>query len=68
MGIDGMDLNEIVKNLTSGDIPTGTLGGLGLAALVIAWKTARFLFKFFLILIGLALLASAVWWHLHYRH
>jgi hypothetical protein len=63
-----MDLNEIVKKLTSGDIPTGTLGGFGLVALVVALRTARRLVKFFFFLIGLALLGGAVWWHFHNRH
>jgi hypothetical protein len=63
-----MDLNEIVKKLTSGDIPTGTLGGFGLVAFVLAWRTAKGLVKFFFLLIGLALLAGAVWWHFHNRH
>jgi hypothetical protein len=62
-----MDINEIIKKITSGDIPTGTLGGVGIIALLLAVRTARGFVKFIFVLVGLALLAGAVWWHLNHR-
>lgn len=60
-----MSLQEIIKQATSGDIPTGTLGSGGIIALLIAVMVAKRSAKFILVLVGLALFAVAIWWHYH---
>jgi uncharacterized membrane protein YebE (DUF533 family) len=63
-----MDYKEILKNLTSGEVPTGAMGGGGILLLLLAVKTAKGLRKAVFVLAALALLAGAVWWHFHQRH
>ena len=60
-------LKAIIEKITSGDFPTGTLGGGGIIALLLAVWMAKRTMKFVLVLVGLALLAGAVWWHVHHR-
>jgi hypothetical protein len=43
------NLREIIDKVTSGDIPTGAMGGAGIVMLLLA----------------LAALAGAAWWHFH---
>jgi len=62
-----MDLGEFFKKLTSGDIPAGTLGGVGIV-LIVGAMLARRAMKIGFFLAGLALLAGALWWHFHFRH
>lgn len=63
-----MDLKEIAKKLTSGDIPTGALGVLAIIAVILAVRSAGRVFKFLLFVVALGLVAAAVWWHYHNRH
>ncbi|TAL03384.1 MAG: hypothetical protein EPO07_06285 [Verrucomicrobia bacterium] len=60
-----MSLDELIKQATSGEIPTGAMGGGGIIALLIALKMAKGFFKIIFILAALALLAGAAWWHFH---
>lgn len=60
-----MNLDEIIKQVTSGEIPTGALGGGGIVVLLIALKAAKGFLKIIFLLAALALLAGAVWWHFH---
>ena len=58
-------LREIIDKVTSGDIPTGAMGGAGIVLLLLALKAAKGFLKIILIVLALAALAGAVWWHLH---
>ena len=60
-----MSLKEIIEKATSGEIPTGTLGGGGIIALIVAVMVAKRSLKFVLVLVGLVLFAGAVWFHYH---
>ncbi len=63
-----MNYDDIIKKLTSGEIPTGAMGGAGILVLLIAMKGVKGFFKFIFVLLALALLAGAVWWHFHHQH
>ena len=52
---------------TSKDVPPLALAFVGIAALWIALKAARVLFKLVLGLAAVALFGAAIWWHLHHR-
>jgi hypothetical protein len=58
-------LREIIDKVTSGDIPTGAMGGAGIVLLLLAFKAAKGFLKMILVVLALAALAGAVWWHLH---
>lgn len=60
-----MSLDEIIKRVTSGELPTGAMGGGGIIVLLIALKTAKGFLKIVFILAALALFAGAAWWHFH---
>jgi multisubunit Na+/H+ antiporter MnhB subunit len=60
-----MQLDEIIKKLGSIDLPTGAMGATGIVLLLIVMKAAKGLWKFVLLVLALALLAGAVWWHFH---
>jgi hypothetical protein len=59
------NLHELLEKLTSGDIPTGAMGGGGIVLLLIALKVAKGFLKMILVVLALAAFAGAVWWHLH---
>jgi hypothetical protein len=58
-------LREFIDKVTSGDIPTGAMGGAGIVLLLLALKAAKGFLKMILVVFALAALAGAVWWHLH---
>lgn len=60
-----MNLDEIIKKITSGEIPTGAMGGGGIVLLLLAFKVAKGVLKFIFILVALGLFAGAAWWHFH---
>ena len=60
-----MNLDEIIKRITSGEIPTGAMVAGGIVVLLIALKAAKGFMKIIFLLTALALLAGAVWWHFH---
>lgn len=59
------DLREVIDKVTSGDIPTGAMGGAGIVLFLLALKAAKGFLKFVFVVLALAALAGAVWWHLH---
>jgi uncharacterized membrane protein YebE (DUF533 family) len=61
------NLPELMEKLTSGDLPTGAMGGGGIVMLLIALKVAKGFLKMILVVLALAALAGAVWWHFHHR-
>jgi len=60
-----MNLEDIIKKLTSGDIPAWAMGGAGIVLLLIVMKASKGFMKVILLLLALALLAGAVGWYLH---
>jgi uncharacterized membrane protein len=58
-------LREMIDKVTSGDIPTGAMGGAGIVMLLLALKMAKGFLKMVLVVLALAAFAAAVWWHLH---
>ena len=60
-----MDLDGLIKKITSGEIPTGVLAGGAIVVLLIALKAAKGFLKIIFLLAALALLAGAAWWHFH---
>ena len=56
-----------LNKLTSADIPAGAFAVMSTIVILIALKSGKFLTKLVLGLAALALLAGAVWWHLHNR-
>jgi hypothetical protein len=58
-------LHDIMDKVTSGDIPTGAMGGTGIVLLLIAMKAVKGFLKLVFVLLALAALAGAVWWHFH---
>ena len=63
-----MNFDDILKKLTSGEIPAWALGVGGIILLLLAMKAAKGFLKTVFVLAALALLAGAVWWHFHQRH
>lgn len=59
------NLHDLLDKVTSGDIPTGAMGGAGILMLLLALKVAKGFGKNILIVLALAAFAGAVWWHLH---
>ena len=59
------NLREIIDKVTSGDIPTGAMGGGGIVLLLLALKVGKGLLKLVFVVLALAAFAGAVWWHLH---
>ena len=60
-----MNFDEIIKQFRSIDILTGATGGGGIVLLLIMMKAGKGLWRFIFIVLALALLAGAVWWHFH---
>jgi len=58
-------LRDFLDKITSGGIPTWALGGAGIVLLLIAMKVAKSFSKFVFVVLALAALAGAVWWHFH---
>jgi len=58
-------LQDLIEKITSGGIPKWAMGGAGIVLLLIAMKTAKGFFKFVFVMLALALLAGAAWWHFH---
>jgi len=57
------NLREVIDKVTSGDAPVWVLGGAGIVLLLIALKAAKGILKFTFVVLALAALAGAVWWH-----
>ena len=62
-----MNSDDVIKRLTSGEIPTGTMSVGGILVLLIAMKVLKGFLKFIFILAALVLFAGAAWWHFHHR-
>ena len=60
-----MNLEEIIKPLTSGKVPAVALSVGGIVILLVALKLAKGFAKFIFILAALALIAGAAWWHFY---
>lgn len=58
-------LRDIIDKVTSGNIPAWAIGGAGIVLLLIVLKTAKGFMKVVFVVLALALLAGAVWWHIH---
>lgn len=63
-----MNLQELLHRISSGEVPTGAMGGGGILLLLIALKAAKGFLKFILVLAALALLAGAGCWHFLHQH
>jgi hypothetical protein len=59
--------HDFVEKITSGDIPADALGAVGIVLLLVAVKAAKRSLKLIYVILGLAALAGAVWWHFHKR-
>jgi hypothetical protein len=59
------NLREVIDKVTSGDAPAWVLGGAGIILFLLALKVAKGFLKFVFVVLALAALAGAVWWHLH---
>ena len=62
-----MNISELIQKITSGETPTGIIGGGGILALIMAVMVRKGLKKILLVLLALALIGGAVWWHFHLR-
>jgi len=58
-------LNDLLKKLTSGEIPTGLMAAGGIILLLLTLKMAKGSLRVVVVLAGIALLAGAAWWHFH---
>jgi len=58
-------LRDLADQLTSGDIPTGTMGAIGIILFLFAVKAGKGFAKFVYVVFALAAFAGAVCWHLH---
>jgi hypothetical protein len=56
-------LNDLIDKLTSGDIPAGAMGGAGILLILLTLRTAKGVMRVILVLVAIALLGGAVWWH-----
>lgn len=63
-----MNTDDLIRKLTSGEIPAGAMGAGAILALVVAFKLAKGFMKSLFILAALALLAGAAWWHFQHKH
>ena len=59
------DLRQIIDKVTSGDAPVWVLGGAGIILFLLALKVAKGFLKFVFVVLALAALAGAAWWHFH---
>ena len=59
------NLRDVIDKVASGDAPVWVLGGAGIILLLLALKAAKGFLKFVFVVLALAALAGAVWWHLH---
>jgi hypothetical protein len=59
------NLRDLFDKLTSGDIPTGTMGGVCIILFLLAVRAGKGFVKFVFVVLALAAFAGAVWWHLH---
>ena len=59
------NLRDVIDKVASGDAPVWVLGGAGIILLLLALKVAKGFLKFVFVVLALAALAGAVWWHLH---
>jgi len=59
------NLRETIDKFTSGHVPVWVLGGAGIILFLLALKVAKGFLKFVFVVLALAALAGAVWWHLH---
>jgi hypothetical protein len=58
-------LHDLIDKLTSGDIPTGTMGAIGIILFLFAVKAGKGFIKLVFVVLALAAFAGAVCWHLH---
>jgi hypothetical protein len=58
-------LHDVLDKITSGGIPTWAMAGTGIVLLLIVMKVAKGFLKFVLVVLALAFMAGAVWWHFH---
>ena len=58
-------LHDFLDKATSSHIPTGVLVGVGIVLLLLAMKVVKGLMKFVFVVLALATVAGAVWWHFH---
>ena len=59
------NLRDVIDKVASGDAPVWVLGGAGIILFLLALKVAKGFLKFVFVVLALAALAGAVWWHLH---
>ena len=59
------NLREVIDKVTSGNAPVWVMGGAGIILFLLALKTAKGFLKFVFVVLALAALAGAVWWHFH---
>jgi hypothetical protein len=60
-------VHDLMEKFTSGDLPAGTLLGVGVVLLLIALKVNKAIAKSVFVLLALLALAGAAWWYLHRR-
>lgn len=60
-------LRDFFENFTSGDLPAGTMLGVGVVLLLIAVKVNKAFMKSVFVVLALAALAGAAWWYFHRR-
>ena len=63
-----MNLDDLTRKLTSGEIPAGAMAAGAILALLVAFKLAKGFAKSLSILAALALLAGAAWWHFQHKN
>jgi hypothetical protein len=56
-------LRDFFNHITSGDLPTGGMLGGGVVLFLIAVKARKAFLKLVFVVLALAALAGAVWWH-----
>jgi hypothetical protein len=59
------NLREVIDKVASGDAPAWALGGAGIILFLLALKAAKGFLKFVFVVLALAALAGAAWWHFH---
>lgn len=60
-------LSDFIEKFTSGDLPAGTMLGVGVVLLLIALKVNKAIMKSVFVVLALAALAGAAWWYFHRR-
>lgn len=58
-------MDELIKRITSGNVPAAVLGVVGIILLLLAFKAFKGFIKIVFLLVALALFAGAAWWHFH---